>query len=123
MLTANGTREMSDALRRRCLHAFVDYPDPEREIAIVERKVTGIDRALASSLARFIERVRKLDLTKPPSVGETVDWARALLTLGRSQLDRELVLETLCVIAKHDADRQTISASLGDLLAPEVARS
>ncbi|MBL9027468.1 MAG: MoxR family ATPase [Myxococcales bacterium] len=115
LLTSNGSRDMTDALRRRCLHAFVDYPPPEREIEILASRVPGLDAALAGSLARFITKVRKLDLKKAPSVGETIDWARALLALGRSQLDAALVEETLGVILKHQEDRALVAGRLTDL--------
>lgn len=117
VLTSNGTRDMTDALRRRCLHAFVDYPAPEREIEILSSRVPGIDAALAASLAGFVGRVRTLDLKKAPSVGETIDWARALIVLGRSQLDAELVRDTLGVILKHQDDREAVGARVKDLLA------
>lgn len=116
VLTSNGTRDMTDALRRRCLHAFVDYPAPEREIEILASRVPGIDAALAASLAGFIARVRKLDLKKVPSVGETIDWAKALIVLGRSQLDADLVRDTLGVILKHQDDREVVDARIKDLL-------
>ncbi len=116
ILTSNGSRDMTDALRRRCLHAFVDYPPPEREIEILASRIPGIDAALAASLTAFVAKVRKLDLRKAPSVGETIDWARALIVLGRSQLDPEIVRETLGVIVKHQDDRALVEARAGDLL-------
>ncbi len=105
VLTTNGTREMTDALRRRCLHAFVDYPSPEREIAIVRARVPEIDEALAKAMVDLVARLRTLELRKPPSVGETLDWARTMLLLGRRELDPETVQETLGVLLKHEEDR------------------
>jgi len=84
LLTTNGTRDMTDALRRRCLHAFVDYPTPSRELAIVLRKVPGIAERLADELTRFVAELRTKDLRKAPSIAETVDWAKAIVLLGGS---------------------------------------
>jgi MoxR-like ATPase len=112
VLTTNATRDVSDALRRRCLHAFLDYPPPSREVAILEMRVPGISRALAEGLARFTARVRNLDLRKAPSIAETIDWARALVILGASSLDPELLRQTLGALAKHEEDRVKIEAEL-----------
>jgi MoxR-like ATPase len=116
VLTSNGTREMTDALRRRCLHAFVDYPPPSREQAIIELRVPGVGQVLAAQLAAFAQKVRAMDLRKAPSIAETLDWARALLLLGASALDRELARSTLDVIVKHEDDRLKIEAKLGSLI-------
>jgi MoxR-like ATPase len=104
LLTTNGEREMSDALRRRCLHLHLDYPTPSQESAILELRIPGIARALAEAVARFVADLRKLDLQKRPSVSESVDWARAILLLGGSSLKRELVQETLSILLKHQED-------------------
>jgi MoxR-like ATPase len=104
VLTSNGTREMTDALRRRCLHAFVDYPPPSREQAILELRVPGVAKELAAQLAAFAQKVRALDLRKSPSIAETIDWARALVLLGASALDKELARSTLDVILKHEVE-------------------
>ena len=106
LLTTNATREMTDALRRRCLHHFLDYPPPSREIAILELRVPGIGRALAEQLAAFAARVRTLDLEKLPSIAETIDWARALVTLGVTALDRDVAEATMGAFVKHEADRE-----------------
>ena len=106
VLTTNATREMTDALRRRCLHAYLDYPTPSRELAIVEKKVPGIAKALATQLVAFAQKVRTLELRKAPSIAETIDWARAILTLGASTLDKELRDATLGVLLKHREDRE-----------------
>jgi MoxR-like ATPase len=116
VLTSNGTREMTDALRRRCLHAFVDYPPPSREQAIIELRVPGIANALAEQLAAFAERTRSLDLRKAPSIAETIDWARALVLLGASALDAELARATLGALVKHDDDRQKVETKLATLV-------
>jgi MoxR-like ATPase len=116
VLTSNGTREMTDALRRRCLHAFVDYPPPSREQAILELRVPGVARALAAQLAAFAEKVRAMDLRKSPSIAETIDWARALVVLGASALTKELARSTLDVILKHEDDRSKVEAKLATLV-------
>jgi MoxR-like ATPase len=116
VLTSNGTREMTDALRRRCLHAFVDYPPPSREQAILELRVPGVARELAAQLAAFAEKVRAMDLRKSPSIAETIDWARALVVLGASALTKELARSTLDVILKHEDDRSKVEAKLATLV-------
>jgi MoxR-like ATPase len=105
VLTTNATRDMSDALRRRCLHAFLDYPPPSRELAILELRVPGIGKALANQLVAFVTELRKIELRKTPSIAETIDWARALVTLGASSLGTELAAATLGALLKHDEDR------------------
>jgi MoxR-like ATPase len=116
VLTTNATRDMTDALRRRCLHAFLDYPPPSRELAILELRVPGIAHDLGERLVRFVHEVRGLDLRKAPSIAETIDWARALMLLGASALDRELVASTLGALVKYEEDRRKVEAQLGKLL-------
>ncbi len=111
ILTTNATRDMTDALRRRCLHAFLDYPPPSRELAILELRVPGIAKALGESLVAFVHDVRKLELRKHPSISETIDWARALMILGASALDKELVASTLGALLKHEEDREKVLAT------------
>ena len=106
LLTTNGTRDMTEALRRRCLFAYVDYPSPERELAILRSRLPDIDQQLATSIVEFTRRLRALALRKAPSVGETIDWARALLVLGRSRLDEATVVETLGVLVKFQEDQE-----------------
>jgi MoxR-like ATPase len=118
LLTSNGSREMTEALRRRCLHAFVDYPPPSREQAIIELRVPEAGPKLAEELARFVRGVRALDLRKAPSIAESIDWARALVLLGKSALDPELVQSTLGVLLKHQDDREKVGAKLSALVAP-----
>jgi len=120
ILTSNGTREMTDALRRRCLHAFVDYPPPSREQDILELRVPGLGAQLAAQLAAFAQKVRAMDLRQAPSIAETLDWARALVLLGASALDRDLARSTLDVIVKHEDDRDKVEAKLAALLSSKV---
>ena len=94
------------ALKRRCLHLFIDYPSPEIELAILKTRISGIDEKLASELVRVVHAVRELDLKKKPSVSETIDWARALLVLNASSLDETLVRDTLNVILKYEGTSQ-----------------
>src|SRR5690606_10965529 len=108
LLTTNATRDMTDALRRRCLHTFLDYPPPSRELAILQLRVPGIANDLAEALVAFVESVRKMELRKLPSISETIDWARALLALGASALDQELVASTLGVLLQHEEDREKV---------------
>ncbi|MCS6900365.1 MAG: MoxR family ATPase [Myxococcales bacterium] len=117
LLTTNGTRELTDALRRRCLHLFLDYPEPSRELEIVRLRVPGIEEALAARLVQFVARLRTLELKKPPSLSETVDWARALLVLGASSLGNDLARDTLGLLLKHQEDLTTVTPRLEDLLA------
>jgi len=116
LLTSNGTRDLTDALRRRCLHAFLDYPPPSRELAILELRVPGIGKDLAAALSDFTARVRAMDLRKSPSISETIDWARALLVLGRNAIDGETVRATLDVFIKYEEDRAKVDAKADALL-------
>ena len=103
ILTSNRTRELSDALRRRCLYLWIDYPDFDKEVRIVERKVPEINSRLAREIAHFMERLRTMRLSKVPGVAETLDWAQALAVLHADHLDPVLVQETLGCVLK-DAD-------------------
>jgi MoxR-like ATPase len=117
VLTSNGTREMSDALRRRCLHAFVDYPPPSREQAILELRVPGLALRLAEQLTAFVRDVRAMELQKAPSIAETIDWARALVLLGASALDEPLARATLGALLKYDEDRVKVGPKLAKIAA------
>jgi MoxR-like ATPase len=117
LLTSNGTRDLTDALRRRCLHAFLDYPPPSRELAILELRIPGIGKDLARQLAEFAARVRAMDLRKSPSISETLDWARSLLVLGKSALDPNIVRATLTALIKHEEDRVKVADKAEALLA------
>ncbi|MUT91135.1 AAA family ATPase [Streptomyces sp. Z38] len=112
VLTSNATRELSEALRRRCLFLHIGFPDAELERRIVRLKVPGIDAALAESVVRVVGALRAMDLRKAPSVAETVDWARTLLALGASALDETVVRDSLGVVLKHQDDIQKTAAKL-----------
>jgi len=103
-LTSNNTRELSEALKRRCLYLHVDYPDMEREKEIVLAKVPDISANLADQIARIVRSIRQLDLKKAPSVSETLDWARTLILLGVDHIDAEQAKETLHVLLKYQTD-------------------
>jgi len=103
-LTSNAARELSDALRRRCLYLHIDYPSPAQELEIVRARVPGIGEALARRLVEAVQKLRQFDLKKVPSIAETVDWARALVLLGASELDVDTVSETLNLLLKHEGD-------------------
>src|SRR5207253_263587 len=104
ILTSNNSREMSDALKRRCLHLYIDFPDSQREMEIIKLKVPDVGTQLAEEVVRLLHRLRKLDLKKTPSISETLDWVRALTLLNIKQLDHDLVEETLSTLMKYEAD-------------------
>ncbi|WP_431681364.1 AAA family ATPase [Kitasatospora sp. KL5] len=112
LLTSNADRELSEALRRRCLFLHLDFPDAELEQRIVRLQVPGLDAVLAESLVRVVGALRAMELRKPPSVAETVDWARTLLALGAETLDETVVQDTLGVILKHQDDVLKAAAKL-----------
>ncbi|RJQ81032.1 MoxR family ATPase [Pseudonocardiaceae bacterium YIM PH 21723] len=112
VLTSNATRELSEALRRRCLFLHIDFPDEDLEKRIVLTRVPGIDRDLATSVVRVVNALRAMDLRKAPSVAETIDWARTLLELGAESLDEHLVRESLGVIVKHQEDMIKVGQKL-----------
>jgi MoxR-like ATPase len=116
-LTSNNSREMSDALKRRCLHLFINFPSEELEVRILEAKVPEAGKKLSEDLARMMQGVRKLDLKKTPSISETLDWARALLALNAKELDRDVVTRTLNVILKYEGDVRKAEGELDKLLA------
>ena len=103
-LTSNNTRELSEALKRRCLYLHVGYPDVERERDIIISRVPGISTALAEQIAQVVRTLRTMDLKKSPSVSETLDWARTLVILGREELGEDLVAETLHILLKYQSD-------------------
>jgi MoxR-like ATPase len=111
ILTSNRTREIHDALKRRCIYYWIDYPTFEREVAIVGRKVPGISDVLASELARAMERLREMDLFKPPGVAETLDWAQALNVLDATRLTPEVVEQTIGVALKYREDIERVRAT------------
>jgi len=116
-LTSNNAREMSDALKRRCLHLFIDYPSEELERRILATKVPGVSDRLVEDLVAMMQRLRELDLKKAPSISETLDWARALLALNASELDDDVVNQTLNVILKYEGDVRKAQGELSRLLA------
>lgn len=118
IITSNRTRELSDALRRRCLYLWIDYPSFEKELAIVHARLPGINAELAAAICRLMEKIRRLDLDKLPGTAETLDWARALMAMHRNHLDPEAVAATLGVIAKtgSDLDRLRRGLNEGELL-------
>jgi MoxR-like ATPase len=118
VLTSNRTRELSEALKRRCLHLQLDYPDKEMELEIVRLKAPNIGEALLKELVGTIQELRTLDLRKAPSIGETLDWAQALVVLNAPYLTKELIEETIGVIAKYDRDAAKMLAHL-DVGVPE----
>jgi MoxR-like ATPase len=118
LLTSNNTRELSEALKRRCLYLYIDYPTVETELEIVRLKVPDLGPELARQAVEVVHRLRRLDLKKDPSISETLDWARALVALNATALDRETLDNTLSVLLKHEADvlraRQALGRRSGD---------
>jgi MoxR-like ATPase len=112
VLTSNATRELSEALKRRCLHAQVDYPDAARERAIVRSRVPQVSEELAEQVVKAVRAMRALDLRKPPSVAETIDWAGAVAALGHDHLSDAVVAQTLGVVLKNDPDKTKVREQL-----------
>ncbi|MCH7868000.1 MAG: MoxR family ATPase [Myxococcales bacterium] len=123
MLTSNDARELSDALKRRCLHLWIDYPSEELELRILDQKVPEIDKRLAQDLVSLMHKIRNLDLKKVPSISETLDWARALLALNASELDEKMVTDTLNVILKYEGDINKTQKALSKLLSEKAAKA
>jgi len=111
-LTSNNSRELSEALKRRCLYLYIDYPSPEREKEIVLSHVPGISDALTGQIADVVRSLRQLELKKRPSVSETLDWARTLFLLGAGEISTELAVDTLHVLLKHQSDIEKATAEL-----------
>ena len=120
-LTSNNTRELSEALKRRCLFLHIDYPDIEREKEIVRVRVPEIDDALADQVAKVVASIRNIDLKKAPSISETIDWARTLIYLGRNEITPEVLGDTLHVLLKYQTDIAKARKELG-VDAPAVVR-
>jgi MoxR-like ATPase len=118
LLTSNNTRELSEALKRRCLFLHIDYPDIEREKEIVRVRVPEVDEHLADQIARVVRSIRALELKKAPSISETIDWARTLLYLGKSEIDPGVIGETLHVLLKYQSD---ITKARKELQVPDTA--
>ena len=112
IVTSNAARELSDALKRRCLYLWIDHPSEERERQILLTRVPGISEALARAVVGMVRRLRELDLKKSPAIAETVDWARALLALGATRLDKELVTRTAGILLKYEEDLRRAARTL-----------
>jgi MoxR-like ATPase len=121
LLTSNNTRELTEALKRRCLYLWLDYPELEHELEIVRLHSPGLDAVVARKLVEIVSQIRELDLKKPPSIAESIDWARALLLLGASDIDAETFRQTMSVIVKHRTDLDTVAARVGVKLQESAA--
>lgn len=108
VLTSNATRELSDALRRRCLHLYIDFPDRERELRIIRSRLPGLPSRLAEQVAAAIQKIRALELKKAPSISEALDWAQSLALLNADSLTPELVASTLSLVLKHEGDAEKV---------------
>ncbi len=118
LLTSNNTRELSEALKRRCLYLHIDYPELEREKEIVRVRVPEIDEELAEQIAQVVRSIRALDIKKAPSISETIDWARTLLYLGHGSIDPQVIGETLHVLLKYQTDIAKARKELVDTTSP-----
>lgn len=123
VLTSNNAREMSDALKRRCLHLFIDFPSQEQELQIVKLKVPGIAERLANEVVEVVQSIRKLDLKKVPSISETLDWAKALTLLNVHRLEETQVNETLNTILKYEGDVRKAEAELKEYVTRQKAKA
>jgi MoxR-like ATPase len=119
VLTSNDTRELSDALRRRCVYLGMAYPTPDREAEIVRARVPGASTALAAAVATFVARLRTLDLKKTPSIAETLDWTRALVALSAGDLGEAVVRQTLALLLKYRGDLDEANRRVPELLAAD----
>jgi MoxR-like ATPase len=117
LLTSNNSRELTEALKRRCLYLWLDYPALEHELAIVRLHAPELSEAVARKLVELVGMVRELDLKKPPSIAESIDWARALLLLGAQDIDAETFTDTMSVIVKHRSDLDVVAERVGLKLA------
>ena len=117
VLTSNNARELSDGLKRRCLHLFIDFPNPVDELAIIHLKVPEIPASLAKAVVAAVQKIRGLELRKPPSVSESIDWARSLVILNAKELDPSLVESTLTMLVKYEKDIERVKGALDKVLA------
>lgn len=115
-LTSNNTRELSDALKRRCLHLYIPFPDVKLEQKIIQKRVPNVSDNLRTQLVNFVHHLRDLDLKKQPAISETIDWARSLVLLHADQLDKNLVSSTLNVLLKHEDDINLAKSELNPLM-------
>src|SRR5438309_5527892 len=120
VLTSNAARELSGALKRRCLHLYIDFPTAQRELEIVRARVPGVSEQLARKVVAAVQAIRKLDLKKLPSIAETLDWMRALLLLNAASLDAQLVSDTLSTLLKYEADIAKAREHVGYIAAAEL---
>ncbi len=120
VLTSNNSRELTEALKRRCLYLWLDYPEQEREMEIVRLHTPDLPEALAQRLVEVVRMVRALDLKKPPSIAETIDWARTLLLMGAEDIDRETFEQSMSIIVKHRTDIDLVAERVGMKLAESV---
>ncbi|CAN5502365.1 MoxR family ATPase [soil metagenome] len=120
ILTSNNTRDLAAALKRRCLHLFLDYPSAERELEIVRSKDTGLTEAVAAQLVDVVRGLRELDLRKAPSISETIDWARTLAVLGVDELSAQVLSDTISVVVKYDKDVRKALEALPRLVDPNA---
>jgi MoxR-like ATPase len=123
LLTSNNTRELTEALKRRCLYLWLDYPSLEHELEIVKLHAPELSDAVARKLVEVIAMVRELDLKKPPSIAESIDWARALLLLGADDIDGRVFTETMSIIVKHRTDLDVVAERVGVKLGVGAAAS
>ena len=123
LLTSNNTRELTEALKRRCLYLWLDYPELEHELAIVRLHSPELDQTVARKLVEIVHQVRELDLKKPPSIAESIDWARALILLGAQDIDADMFKSTMSVIVKHRTDLDTVAARVGVKLEPAASHA
>jgi MoxR-like ATPase len=123
LLTSNNTRELTEALKRRCLYLWLDYPELEHELAIVKLHTPDLPDAVARKLVDLVAMVRELDLKKPPSIAESIDWARALLLLGADDIDQQTFTETLSIIVKHRTDLDVVTERVGVRLGSPLGSS
>jgi MoxR-like ATPase len=121
-LTSNNSRELSDALRRRCLHLSIDYPSMELEAQIISTQLPGIDEALREAIVQLLAKLRALPLKKAPSISETLDWARALVLLCADRLSEELVLDTMNLLLKYSGDQELAKGEIAALLSKDSAQ-
>ena len=121
IITSNRTRELHDALKRRCLYHWIDHPSLEREVAIIRARAPGVRESLAREVATAVERLRTLEVAKRPGVAETIDWANALSFLGADKLESETALETLGAVVKDHEDQQVVAAHLQEVLGDDNA--
>src|SRR5947207_11963968 len=113
VLTSNNSRELTEALKRRCLYLWLDYPEVEHELAIVHLHAPELSETVARKLVELVQQVRGLDLKKPPSIAESIDWARALLLLGADDIDADVFERTMSIIVKHRTDLDVVAERVG----------